>query len=196
MIVTGYKELNLIYYFTAGETEVGCSVHISVVVMVVVMVVVPPTPGVMVRGGGGVGTFQPQGAQHHVPLQSVTMATLVVDTCARLSFSAVIQLLKHLNLDGGLHAAFKWLSCMLQVRCWTILQGTLAPQAAGVIHTDFERGFIKAEVVSFDDFKRSVTTCFVACFLILGGGGSRQQAPFIPALSVGSHSQKWCHVKR
>lgn len=42
----------------------------------------------------------------------------------------------------------------VQVRCWTILQGTLAPQAAGVIHTDFERGFIKAEVVSFDDFKR------------------------------------------
>jgi ribosome-binding ATPase YchF (GTP1/OBG family) len=40
------------------------------------------------------------------------------------------------------------------VRCWTILKGTLAPQAAGVIHTDFERGFIKAEVVSFDDFKR------------------------------------------
>jgi ribosome-binding ATPase YchF (GTP1/OBG family) len=41
-----------------------------------------------------------------------------------------------------------------QVRCWTILKGTLAPQAAGVIHSDFERGFIKAEVVSFDDFKR------------------------------------------
>lgn len=43
---------------------------------------------------------------------------------------------------------------LLKVRCWTILQGTLAPQAAGVIHSDFERGFIKAEVVSFDDFKR------------------------------------------
>ncbi len=33
-----------------------------------------------------------------------------------------------------------------EVRCWTILKGTMAPQAAGVIHTDFERGFIKAEV--------------------------------------------------
>jgi hypothetical protein len=41
-----------------------------------------------------------------------------------------------------------------QVRCWTILAGTLAPQAAGVIHTDFERGFIKAEVVAYDDFRR------------------------------------------
>ena len=33
------------------------------------------------------------------------------------------------------------------------MRGTLAPQAAGVIHTDFERGFIKAEVCAFDDFK-------------------------------------------
>lgn len=33
-----------------------------------------------------------------------------------------------------------------EVRCWTIQRGTLAPQAAGVIHSDFERGFIKAEV--------------------------------------------------
>ena len=33
------------------------------------------------------------------------------------------------------------------------MKGTLAPQAAGTIHTDFERGFIKAEVASFDDFK-------------------------------------------
>ncbi|MEU4765524.1 redox-regulated ATPase YchF [Actinosynnema sp. NPDC023794] len=36
-------------------------------------------------------------------------------------------------------------------RAWTIPQGATAPQAAGVIHTDFERGFIKAEVVSFED---------------------------------------------
>ena len=40
-----------------------------------------------------------------------------------------------------------------EVRAWTIMKGTLAPQAAGVIHTDLERGFIKAEVASFDDFK-------------------------------------------
>jgi GTP-binding protein YchF len=38
-----------------------------------------------------------------------------------------------------------------EVRAWTITQGTKAPQAAGKIHTDFERGFIRAEVVSFDD---------------------------------------------
>jgi GTP-binding protein YchF len=38
-----------------------------------------------------------------------------------------------------------------EARAWTIPQGATAPQAAGVIHTDFEKGFIKAEVVSFDD---------------------------------------------
>ena len=38
-----------------------------------------------------------------------------------------------------------------ETRAWTIRRGWTAPQAAGVIHTDFQRGFIKAEVVSFDD---------------------------------------------
>ena len=38
-----------------------------------------------------------------------------------------------------------------ETRAWTIKKGTKAPQAAGKIHTDFERGFIKAEVVSYDD---------------------------------------------
>jgi len=40
-----------------------------------------------------------------------------------------------------------------EVRAWNIYNGALAPQAAGAIHTDFERGFIKAEVAGFDDFK-------------------------------------------
>jgi GTP-binding protein YchF len=39
-----------------------------------------------------------------------------------------------------------------EVRAWTVQVGVTAPQAAGVIHTDFERGFIRAEVVSYDDF--------------------------------------------
>ena len=38
-----------------------------------------------------------------------------------------------------------------EVRAWSIRRGLKAPQAAGVIHTDFQKGFIKAEVVSFDD---------------------------------------------
>ena len=39
-----------------------------------------------------------------------------------------------------------------ECRAWTIHKNSLAPQAAGVIHTDFERGFIKAEIISFNDF--------------------------------------------
>ena len=39
-----------------------------------------------------------------------------------------------------------------EVRAWTIPKGSLAPQAAGVIHSDFEKGFIKAEVISYEDF--------------------------------------------
>jgi GTP-binding protein YchF len=39
-----------------------------------------------------------------------------------------------------------------EVRAWTVRAGATAPQAAGVIHTDFERGFIRAEVVAFDDY--------------------------------------------
>jgi GTP-binding protein YchF len=38
-----------------------------------------------------------------------------------------------------------------EVRAWTIHQGDTAPQAAGVIHTDFERGFIRAQTISYDD---------------------------------------------
>jgi len=41
-----------------------------------------------------------------------------------------------------------------ETRAWTIKAGTLAPQAAGVIHTDFERGFIRAETISYEDLVR------------------------------------------
>ena len=39
-----------------------------------------------------------------------------------------------------------------EVRAWTVKKGASAPQAAGVIHTDFEKGFIRAEVTAFDDY--------------------------------------------
>jgi len=41
-----------------------------------------------------------------------------------------------------------------EVKCWTIREGTKAPQAAGVIHTDFEKGFICAEVMKYEDLER------------------------------------------
>ena len=39
-----------------------------------------------------------------------------------------------------------------EARAWTVVNGATAPQAAGVIHTDFQRGFIRAETISFDDY--------------------------------------------
>lgn len=53
---------------------------------------------------------------------------------------------KLLNLDTYFTAGVK------EVRAWTIKNGSTAPQAAGVIHTDFEKGFIRAEVMKYDDF--------------------------------------------
>ncbi len=50
----------------------------------------------------------------------------------------------------GLHTYFT--AGVQEVRAWTFHEGWKAPQCAGVIHTDFEKGFIKAEVISFDDF--------------------------------------------
>lgn len=62
-------------------------------------------------------------------------------------------------LDRLIHSAYKLLNLytyftagVQEVRAWTIHEGWKAPQAAGVIHTDFEKGFIKAEVIAYDDF--------------------------------------------
>jgi GTP-binding protein YchF len=63
------------------------------------------------------------------------------------------------GLDRVIHAGYKLLGLQTyftagekEVRAWTIPVGATAPQAAGVIHSDFERGFIRAEVTSYDDF--------------------------------------------
>ena len=53
---------------------------------------------------------------------------------------------KLLNLQTYFTAGVK------EVRAWTINVGDTAPQAAGVIHTDFEKGFIRAEVIAFEDY--------------------------------------------
>ncbi len=63
------------------------------------------------------------------------------------------------GLDRVIHAGYRLLKLQTyftagvqEVRAWTIRVGDTAPKAAGVIHTDFEKGFIRAEVVGFDDF--------------------------------------------
>jgi len=65
------------------------------------------------------------------------------------------------GLDRLVHAGYRLLGLATyftvgedECRAWTIRKGTLAPGAAGVIHSDFERGFIKAEVVSYEDLVR------------------------------------------
>jgi GTP-binding protein YchF len=76
--------------------------------------------------------------------------------------------MKEPALDRLIHSAYKLLNLytyftagVQEVRAWTIQQGWKAPQAAGVIHTDFEKGFIKAEVIAFQDYIQfgSEATC-------------------------------------
>lgn len=62
-------------------------------------------------------------------------------------------------LDKMIHSVYKLLKLQTyftagvqEVRAWTIQEGWKAPQAASVIHTDFEKGFIKAEVIAYDDY--------------------------------------------
>jgi len=71
-------------------------------------------------------------------LESTGQTESGLDQLARIGFAT-------LGLQTYLTAGPK------ESRAWTIPQGAKAPQAAGVIHTDFEKGFIKAEVISFDD---------------------------------------------
>lgn len=67
--------------------------------------------------------------------------------------------LKEPGLDRVIRGAYRLLGLQTfftagpkEVRAWTVRAGATAPQAAGVIHTDFERGFIRAEVIGFDDY--------------------------------------------
>lgn len=67
-----------------------------------------------------------------------------------LKESGVVKLIRHayhlLNLQTYFTAGVQ------EVRAWTFHKGDLAPQAAGVIHSDFEKGFIRAEVIKYDDY--------------------------------------------
>ena len=67
--------------------------------------------------------------------------------------------LKEAGLDRLIRAGYELLHLVTyftvgpkEARAWTITKGTKAPQAAGVIHTDFERGFIRAETIAYDDY--------------------------------------------
>ncbi|MEM7361620.1 MAG: redox-regulated ATPase YchF [Bacteroidota bacterium] len=73
-------------------------------------------------------------------------------------FLAMYQL-KKTGLAELIQTSYRWIGLITyftageqEVRAWTIKKGTLAPQAAGVIHSDFEKGFIKAEVIKLNDY--------------------------------------------
>ena len=70
-----------------------------------------------------------------------------------------MQVLSEPGVDKLVRAAYKMLNLQtfftvgpMEIRAWTIKTGMTAPQAAGVIHSDLERGFIRAEVMKYHDF--------------------------------------------
>jgi GTP-binding protein YchF len=81
-----------------------------------------------------------------------------LDPAEQKEFLATLGL-KEAGLDRLIRAGYELLGLQTyftagpkETRAWTIPKGTLAPQAAGVIHGDFERGFIRAETISYDDY--------------------------------------------
>ncbi len=98
--------------------------------------------------------------------QVVVVSAQVESELIELSPEERADFLESLGVtEGGLqsliHATYELLGLRTfftsgpkETRAWTILQGTKAPQAAGVIHSDFERGFIRAETVAYDDLTR------------------------------------------
>lgn len=95
--------------------------------------------------------------------QAVIVSAKVEEDLASLSDEERVEFLQELGLqEAGLERLVKASYDLLglfsfltagpkEVRAWTIEKGTKAPQAAGKIHSDFERGFIRAEIVSYDD---------------------------------------------
>ena len=81
-----------------------------------------------------------------------------LDDADKIEFLADLGM-EESGLDRVIRAGYKLLGLQTyftagvkEVRAWTIHQGDTAPQAAGVIHTDFERGFIRAQTIAFEDF--------------------------------------------
>jgi ribosome-binding ATPase YchF (GTP1/OBG family) len=97
------------------------------------------------------------------PAEAVFLDAKIEAELMELPDDEALELLQSLGqeesgLDQLAHVGFRTLGLQTyltagpkEARAWTIPVGATAPQAAGVIHTDFQRGFIKAEVVSYDD---------------------------------------------
>ncbi len=107
-----------------------------------------------------------QDLAHQEGTECVVLSGEIESEISKLSAEEQAEFLKDLGvsesgLDRMAHAGYQILHLISyftagpkEVRAWTIPQNTKAPQAAGVIHTDFERGFIKAEIYHYDDLIR------------------------------------------
>ena len=112
------------------------------------------------------------------PAEAVFLSAKVESELIEMSDDEALEMLQSMGQqESGLHQlariGFDTLGLQTYLtagpkesRAWTIRKGATAPQAAGVIHTDFERGFIKAEVIGFED---------------LDGGRARWRRPAPPA---------------
>jgi len=97
------------------------------------------------------------------PARSIFVSAKLEEELKGLDQSEAVELLesygvKETGLEKLIHAAYDTLGLQSyltagekEIRAWTIHKGDTAPQAAGVIHTDFEKGFIAAQIVDFDD---------------------------------------------
>ena len=117
-------------------------------------------------GNAHVAALAAELARNNEPAEVVTFSAQVeaelaeLDPADRAEFLASLGLTES-GLDRLAHAAYHLLGLQSyftagekEVRAWTIHRGDRAPQAAGVIHSDFERGFIRAETVAYADFVR------------------------------------------
>ena len=113
------------------------------------------------------GEHQVESIQKHVTMQGaevITVSARLEQEISALAFDDRAEFLSEMGLeesglDRMIRAGYRLLGLQTfftagpkEVRAWTIPNGTKAAQAAGTIHTDFERGFIRAETISFDDF--------------------------------------------
>jgi len=102
-------------------------------------------------------------AQHHFGTEAFVISARIESELVDLSEDEALEYLRGLGVeDSGVHALIRGVYHLLglrtflttgekETRAWTIHAGEKAPQAAGAIHSDFERGFIAAETIAFDD---------------------------------------------
>jgi hypothetical protein len=103
---------------------------------------------------------QEDGAKAVVISAQIESEIAMLDPAERAEFLATLGLAEP-GLNRLIREAFDLLGLQTyftagpkEARAWTIAKGVTAPQAAGVIHTDFEKGFIRAETIAYDDYVR------------------------------------------